>query len=128
MTITLNRNVLIFAVLIVALGVGGFLVGTRLNDAPAASTDVVAPPAPGVVEPVSPVVQPTVDGSNSPRMPLADFKAAFDSNADMVIVDVRTADAYAAGHIPGAVNIPEAEATLREGELPRDKEIVLYCA
>lgn len=45
----------------------------------------------------------------------------------VVLVDVRPASEYAAGHIAGAVSIPHGELEKRIGELPRDKEIVAYC-
>jgi rhodanese-related sulfurtransferase/DNA-binding transcriptional ArsR family regulator len=44
-----------------------------------------------------------------------------------VVVDVRPAAEYAAGHIAGAVSIPYDEIEDRLNELPRDKEIVAYC-
>jgi len=44
-----------------------------------------------------------------------------------VILDVRPADEYRAGHVPGAVSIPVDELERRAGELPRGKEIVAYC-
>ncbi|MGE4295333.1 MAG: rhodanese-like domain-containing protein [Campylobacterales bacterium] len=49
----------------------------------------------------------------------------------LVIVDVRSADEYKAGHIPGAINIP-SKASKEEffAQLPKagdDKEIILYC-
>ncbi len=44
-----------------------------------------------------------------------------------VLVDVRTPQEYASGHIPGAVNIPVDDLRSRLGELPRDREIALYC-
>jgi rhodanese-related sulfurtransferase/DNA-binding transcriptional ArsR family regulator len=48
--------------------------------------------------------------------------------ADAVtVLDVRSADEYAAGHIPGAVGIPLDELERRLGELPPDAEIVAYC-
>jgi rhodanese-related sulfurtransferase len=43
------------------------------------------------------------------------------------LVDVRTADEFAAGHLPAAVNIPVDELRSRLGELPKDREIVAYC-
>jgi len=45
----------------------------------------------------------------------------------IVIVDVRSADAHARGHVPGAVSVPLAELRDRLDELPRDREIVAYC-
>jgi len=43
------------------------------------------------------------------------------------LVDVRTPQEYADGHIPGAVNIPVDDLRPRLGELPRDREIAAYC-
>lgn len=46
---------------------------------------------------------------------------------DLVVVDVRPAEEYAAGHVPGALSIPVAELKRRLRELPKTKEIVAYC-
>jgi rhodanese-related sulfurtransferase/predicted transcriptional regulator len=46
---------------------------------------------------------------------------------DLVVLDVRPAAEYAAGHLPGAVSIPLAELRRRLAELPTDREIVAYC-
>lgn len=45
----------------------------------------------------------------------------------LVLVDVRTPQEYAGGHIPGAVNIPVDQLRCRLGELPRGGEIAAYC-
>jgi len=42
-------------------------------------------------------------------------------------LDVRPPEEFAAGHDPGAVNIPIHELEKRLAELPRRKEIVAYC-
>ena len=46
-----------------------------------------------------------------------------------IILDVRTREEYAAGHIDTAVNLPHDELERRLGEIPGDKssEIVVYC-
>ncbi|MEU7469854.1 metalloregulator ArsR/SmtB family transcription factor [Streptomyces sp. NPDC044984] len=46
---------------------------------------------------------------------------------DVVVLDVRPAEEYLAGHIPGAVSIPVDELAGRIGELPEHTEIVVYC-
>jgi rhodanese-related sulfurtransferase len=46
---------------------------------------------------------------------------------NLVVLDVRPAAEYAAGHLPGAVSIPVAELRRRLAELPVDREIVAYC-
>jgi rhodanese-related sulfurtransferase/predicted transcriptional regulator len=46
---------------------------------------------------------------------------------DVVLVDVRPAQEFAAGHIEGARSIPLDELERRLAELPADREIVAYC-
>lgn len=46
---------------------------------------------------------------------------------EVVVLDVRPACEYAAGHIPGAVSIPIDELPSRLAELPADTEVVAYC-
>ncbi len=48
---------------------------------------------------------------------------------DPFILSIRKADAYAGGHIPGAVNIPLASLFTDENisSLPTNKQIVVYC-
>ena len=43
------------------------------------------------------------------------------------LLDVRTPQEFASGHIPGAVNIPVDDLRSRLGELPRDRKIAAYC-
>jgi rhodanese-related sulfurtransferase len=42
-------------------------------------------------------------------------------------LDVRPAEEYRAGHIPGAVSIPLKELESRLSDLPKGREIVAYC-
>lgn len=46
---------------------------------------------------------------------------------EVVVLDVRPPDEYAAGHIPGAISMPYEEMEERLSELPTDGEIVAYC-
>ena len=87
---------------------------------------------------------PTVD--NSPMMPTADaivFAAAAAVSTEYItagdlsdliaadeapfIISVRSADDYAAGHIPGAVNISLGSLADNLDKLPPDETIVVYC-
>jgi rhodanese-related sulfurtransferase len=43
------------------------------------------------------------------------------------VLDVRTVQEFAAGSLPGAVNIPVDELRPRLTEIPRDREIAAYC-
>lgn len=46
---------------------------------------------------------------------------------DVVVVDVRPPTEYAAGHIPGAINVPHDELLARLAELPVGADVVAYC-
>lgn len=52
-----------------------------------------------------------------------------DSLAQVVFVDVRTPQEFAAGHVKGAINIPYDQMDKRWKELAqyRDKPMVVYC-
>ncbi|CAN5561703.1 metalloregulator ArsR/SmtB family transcription factor [soil metagenome] len=45
----------------------------------------------------------------------------------VTLLDVRPADEFADGHVPGAHNIPLAELMARLGEIPAGREVVAYC-
>lgn len=47
----------------------------------------------------------------------------------LVVLDVRTPQEYAAGHVPGAINVPHDQVEQRLGELARlrDQDVVVYC-
>lgn len=46
---------------------------------------------------------------------------------DVLLLDVRPADEYEAGHIPNAISIPIEELEARLETLPKDVEIIAYC-
>lgn len=46
---------------------------------------------------------------------------------DVVVLDVRPAVEYAAGHIRGARSLPLADLTRRLREVPKDSDVVAYC-
>jgi rhodanese-related sulfurtransferase/DNA-binding HxlR family transcriptional regulator len=49
------------------------------------------------------------------------------AKGDVVLVDVRPGEEYAAGHIEGARSIPLDELDERLAELPKETEVVAYC-
>ena len=63
------------------------------------------------------------------RMEPVDRKALLErvGKGAVTVLDVRPAEEYNAGHIPGAISIPLKELQLRLLDLPRDQEIVAYC-
>ena len=59
----------------------------------------------------------------------AEAKEIMDTQSGYIILDVRTEEEYAAGHIAGAILIPDYEIDTRaESELPdKDQLILVYC-
>lgn len=49
------------------------------------------------------------------------------ARGDCVVLDVRPAEEYAAGHLASAISMPLEELDRRLAELPRDRRIVAYC-
>lgn len=43
------------------------------------------------------------------------------------VLDVRAPEEFVTGHVPGAVNIPYDQVAARLAEVPKDKDVVLYC-
>ena len=60
---------------------------------------------------------------------MEDAKEIFQEKGDYLIVDVRRADEFAEGHIPGAINIANEDILSAEpAELPdKDQVIYVYC-
>ena len=48
-------------------------------------------------------------------------------DASLLLLDVRTREAFQQEHIKGAVNIPADELASRLKELPPSKELITYC-
>jgi rhodanese-related sulfurtransferase len=55
------------------------------------------------------------------------LKARLERGEDVVVVDLRQAWEYRAGHIPGALSLFIEEMPMRLSELPPDVDIVLQC-
>ncbi len=55
----------------------------------------------------------------------AELKRAIDGG-EVFVVDVRAAEDYARGHIPGAINYPK-DMWDQPVKLPHDRAVVLYC-
>lgn len=60
----------------------------------------------------------------SPQQYVSQFTEA---NVSHMLVDVRTPEEFASGHIAGAVNIPLDQISSRLSEMPQDGTLVVYC-
>jgi rhodanese-related sulfurtransferase len=65
----------------------------------------------------------------TPSIAPADLLDRIERRNPMTVLDVRTAAEFAAGHVPGAVNIPFQQAGGRADEIPAAKtdEVIVYC-
>ncbi|MBN1641320.1 MAG: hypothetical protein JXA09_08790 [Anaerolineae bacterium] len=68
----------------------------------------------------------TVD--DVPRISPDELAALLASPQRVVVLDTRSPDEYAAGHIPGAGNMPLAQVDTLYSQLPREVKLVIYCA
>ena len=83
----------------------------------------------GLISFFSPCVLPLVPvylGYMTGRVSLSEAYAAY-QDLSAVFVDVRGAESFDAGHIPGAVHIPLADLASRLNELSKEDWILLYC-
>ena len=91
------------AILIFVLSIGGMLTGCAGAVAVDAQTAT-----PQLISPV-------------------EYVADFDDPASHLLIDVRTPEEFASGHIDGSVNIPVEEMQGRLDDVPSDVPIVVYC-
>lgn len=96
-----------------AVGPAGRITEIRLPTAP---TAVAAPPQRPQPEPVTPITAEAL-------------LQRIDTDAAMLVLDVRTPEEFAAGHVPGAINIPhtEIETGLARVRRAGDIDVVVYC-
>lgn len=64
-------------------------------------------------------------GSTYPTVSVQELKTAVDSGA--YVLDVRTPQEFAEGHIVSASNLPLGELEARSGEVPDDKPVYVIC-
>jgi phage shock protein E len=67
------------------------------------------------------------DGEVAPISQDAFVALPASGDAAPFVLDVRSPEEYIAGHVPGAVNIPHDQVAARLAEVPKDKDVVLYC-
>jgi membrane protein DedA with SNARE-associated domain len=62
------------------------------------------------------------------RITPAELRALLDAGEDLFIVDLRSGVADAMELIPGAVRISPDDLFAQAGQIPRDREIILFCS
>ena len=67
------------------------------------------------------------EGHEAPDISATELHARRESKSAPLVIDVRTPEEYASGHIPGAVNIPFDQVARRIVELDAPHGVALYC-
>ncbi len=62
-----------------------------------------------------------------PRLEPRELSAGLLGPRPPLVLDVRTPSEWEAGHIAGSLNLPLSELERRQGEVPRDRQIVVQC-
>ncbi len=104
------------ALLLCTAGIAG--TATAGDPAAAASASPASPQAAAAVQPAaqaSPITQEQLLQRQAQRPD------------QLFLLDVRTPEEYAEGHVPGAVNLTHDQLASRLAEVPKDKDVVLYC-
>jgi rhodanese-related sulfurtransferase len=57
----------------------------------------------------------------------SELQARREAGTAPIVIDVRTAEEYAGGHIPGALNIPFDQVAARISEVDAPRGVALYC-
>lgn len=66
--------------------------------------------------------------ANHPVIQPQEYKTRFlDGKQPHTLVDVRTAEEYREGYIPGAINISVQELGNKLNKIPKDKPVIVYC-
>jgi rhodanese-related sulfurtransferase len=65
--------------------------------------------------------------TSSPEVREASLDELRGRPGDSVLVDVREPEEFANGHVPGAINLPQAELATRLDEVPRDRPVFVIC-
>jgi hydroxyacylglutathione hydrolase len=65
--------------------------------------------------------------TTAPPVPELSVDEAAAQRDDALVLDVREPAEYAAGHVPGAVNVPQADLATRLAELPCDRPLLVVC-
>jgi rhodanese-related sulfurtransferase len=85
--------------------------------------EVLTVKPPPAALPPEPEPEPLLINEVSP----VDLKARLDKGDELIVVDMRQAWEYQAGHIPAAKHMFIQEIPMRMSELPKDTDIVFQC-
>ena len=122
---SIKKLVLSFSVLLLATLACNFVAATQT---PTSLPPTVIPELTVILEPTAASQPASVADADVERIPVELALTALQSG-DAVIVDVRSAQQYAASHVKGAISIPleEINANPTGLNLEKDQWIITYC-
>jgi len=114
---------IIVGVVMVALVVGAIILNEKRSSSAAAvqPEDISVPVVTVAPQPTTAIPYPDV-----PRITLKETQSLMEKG-QAVLIDVRGSEAYDQEHAAGAILFTEADIATRLNELPRDKQLILYC-
>jgi hydroxyacylglutathione hydrolase len=65
--------------------------------------------------------------TSSPEVREATLDEVRERPVDAALIDVREPEEFANGHVPGALNLPQADLATRLDEVPRDRPLFMIC-
>ncbi|MCA1666845.1 MAG: MBL fold metallo-hydrolase [Thermomicrobia bacterium] len=65
--------------------------------------------------------------TSTPDIPVVEIADVANRMPAMLLLDVREPEEYAHGHVPGAINLPQAELAARLDEVPHDRPVQMIC-
>jgi rhodanese-related sulfurtransferase len=89
---------------------------------------VVAGVLVGALAASGPALAGHTPGASFPTLRSDAVKRLLDVREPVVLVDMRKAPEYKAGHLPGAISLPVTELERRYREIPKSPRVVLYCS
>jgi hypothetical protein len=114
---------IVVGVVMVALVIGAIVLNEQRSSGAAAvqPEDISVPVVTVEPQPTTAIPYPDV-----PRITLKETQSLLEKG-QALLVDVRGSEAYDQEHAAGAILFTEADIATRLNELPRDKQLILYC-
>jgi len=113
---TADRWITIAVVAVLVLVIGG-----------AVTLQLTANPGPTPTAPASAQLSVTRAPAETIQRISADQAKSLVDGGQAVLIDVRSAGSYQAGHAVGAISYPEGEESALFDRLPKDKVLIFYC-
>ncbi len=77
--------------------------------------------------PTAATLPDTAEPAEAPSISASELNESRESGSGPVVIDVRTPEEYASGHMPGAINIPFDQVASRISEVDAPNGVALYC-